>query len=203
MTRPICRPSLRRSSDMILIWFRKWCRLACDRRAERALVPAFVYFFQLLYPFAWVNDPLEGNGRRGGRNDSDPSPGPAAHRRGGVCKRGADRRCRTGGGGEKGRTHLAGAYRSGLVGAPVPVVRRYLADDRADRVRAAALLGAAAGGQHGGDGPDLAGASGGGAFSAMARRSGAAWWPGSCCPGHMSRRCAGSADRCFGRRSCR
>ncbi len=25
--------------------------------AERALVPAFVFFFQLLYPFAWVNDP--------------------------------------------------------------------------------------------------------------------------------------------------
>jgi hopene-associated glycosyltransferase HpnB len=32
--------------------------LACDSPAERALVPAFVYFFQLLYPFAWVNDPL-------------------------------------------------------------------------------------------------------------------------------------------------
>jgi hopene-associated glycosyltransferase HpnB len=32
--------------------------LACDSVAERALVPAFVYFFQLLYPFAWVNDPL-------------------------------------------------------------------------------------------------------------------------------------------------
>ena len=32
--------------------------LACESAAERALVPAFVYFFQLLYPFAWVNDPL-------------------------------------------------------------------------------------------------------------------------------------------------
>ena len=32
--------------------------LACDSPAEHALVPAFVYFFQLLYPFAWVNDPL-------------------------------------------------------------------------------------------------------------------------------------------------
>ena len=32
--------------------------LACGTLAERALVPAFVYFFQLLYPFAWVNDPL-------------------------------------------------------------------------------------------------------------------------------------------------
>lgn len=32
--------------------------LACDTPAEYALVPAFVFFFQLLYPFAWVNDPL-------------------------------------------------------------------------------------------------------------------------------------------------
>jgi len=32
--------------------------LSCVSLAERALVPAFVFFFQLLYPFAWVNDPL-------------------------------------------------------------------------------------------------------------------------------------------------
>jgi hopene-associated glycosyltransferase HpnB len=32
--------------------------LSCESPAERALVPAFVYFFQLLYPFAWVNDGL-------------------------------------------------------------------------------------------------------------------------------------------------
>ncbi len=31
--------------------------LNCDSAAEHALVPAFVFFFQLLYPFAWVNDP--------------------------------------------------------------------------------------------------------------------------------------------------
>jgi hopene-associated glycosyltransferase HpnB len=31
--------------------------LACASWAERALVPAFVFFFQLLYPFARVNDP--------------------------------------------------------------------------------------------------------------------------------------------------
>jgi hopene-associated glycosyltransferase HpnB len=30
-------------------------RLNCRTLAERALVPAFVYFFQMLYPFAWVN----------------------------------------------------------------------------------------------------------------------------------------------------
>lgn len=33
-------------------------RLNCESAAERALVPAFVYFFQMLYPFARVNDPL-------------------------------------------------------------------------------------------------------------------------------------------------
>jgi len=32
--------------------------LRCASLAERALVPAFVFFFQLLYPFTWVNDPL-------------------------------------------------------------------------------------------------------------------------------------------------
>jgi hopene-associated glycosyltransferase HpnB len=31
-------------------------RLSCESPAERALVPAFVFFFQLLYPFAQVND---------------------------------------------------------------------------------------------------------------------------------------------------
>lgn len=32
-------------------------RLNCSSFAERALVPAFVYFFQMLYPFASVNNP--------------------------------------------------------------------------------------------------------------------------------------------------
>ncbi len=31
--------------------------LHCETAAERALVPPFVFFFALLYPFAWVNDP--------------------------------------------------------------------------------------------------------------------------------------------------
>jgi hopene-associated glycosyltransferase HpnB len=35
-------------------------RLNCTSLAERALVPAFVYFFPMLYPFARVNDPLSG-----------------------------------------------------------------------------------------------------------------------------------------------
>lgn len=30
-------------------------RLRCDSFAERAFIPAFVFFFQMLYPFAWVS----------------------------------------------------------------------------------------------------------------------------------------------------
>ncbi len=33
-------------------------RLNCVSLAERMLIPAFVYFFQMLYPFGQVNDPL-------------------------------------------------------------------------------------------------------------------------------------------------
>lgn len=31
--------------------------LRCESEAEKLLVPAFVYFFQMLYPFRWVADP--------------------------------------------------------------------------------------------------------------------------------------------------
>ncbi len=32
-------------------------KLRCKSFAERMFVPAFIFFFQMLYPFAWVNDP--------------------------------------------------------------------------------------------------------------------------------------------------
>jgi hopene-associated glycosyltransferase HpnB len=32
-------------------------KLRCESWAERALIPAFIFFFQMLYPFAWVSDP--------------------------------------------------------------------------------------------------------------------------------------------------
>jgi hopene-associated glycosyltransferase HpnB len=32
-------------------------KLRCESAAEGWLAPAFVFFFQMLYPFAWVNDP--------------------------------------------------------------------------------------------------------------------------------------------------
>jgi len=32
-------------------------KLNCESLAERALIPAFIFFFQMLYPFAWVGRP--------------------------------------------------------------------------------------------------------------------------------------------------
>jgi hopene-associated glycosyltransferase HpnB len=32
-------------------------KLRCVSMAERAFIPSFVFFFQMLYPFRWVNDP--------------------------------------------------------------------------------------------------------------------------------------------------
>ena len=34
-----------------------FAKLRCEDLPERALIPAFCFFFQMIYPFAWVNDP--------------------------------------------------------------------------------------------------------------------------------------------------
>jgi hopene-associated glycosyltransferase HpnB len=34
--------------------------LSCRGLWERLLIPPFIYFFQMLYPFPWVNDPAKG-----------------------------------------------------------------------------------------------------------------------------------------------
>jgi len=44
------------SSDLDLV--SEMVRLHCDSLAEQALIPAFVYFFQMLFPFSDVNDPM-------------------------------------------------------------------------------------------------------------------------------------------------
>lgn len=47
--------AIARSRDSVLTSL--MVKLRCESPAERWLVPAFVFFFQMLYPFAWVNDP--------------------------------------------------------------------------------------------------------------------------------------------------
>jgi len=49
-----------RLADSRLMMVSEMVRLNCTSLAERALVPAFVYFFQMLYPFARVNNPRSG-----------------------------------------------------------------------------------------------------------------------------------------------
>jgi hopene-associated glycosyltransferase HpnB len=44
-----------RASDLALVSL--MARLRCESAAERWLIPAFVFFFMMLYPFAWSNDP--------------------------------------------------------------------------------------------------------------------------------------------------
>jgi hopene-associated glycosyltransferase HpnB len=41
-------------------------KLNCGSFAERQFVPAFVFFFQMLYPFAWVSDPRRGTAAAAG-----------------------------------------------------------------------------------------------------------------------------------------
>lgn len=46
---------VRRAVGADLVLASLMARLHCQSLAERALIPAFVFFFQMLYPFAWVN----------------------------------------------------------------------------------------------------------------------------------------------------
>lgn len=46
---------VRRAERDGLVLVSLMARLHCESLAERALIPAFIFFFQMLYPFAWVN----------------------------------------------------------------------------------------------------------------------------------------------------
>jgi len=41
-------------------------KLRCDSFAERSLIPAFIFFFQMLYPFPWANKPASGTAAAAG-----------------------------------------------------------------------------------------------------------------------------------------
>jgi hopene-associated glycosyltransferase HpnB len=47
--------SIARRKDSVLTSL--MVKLRCESPAEKWLAPAFVFFFQMLYPFAWANDP--------------------------------------------------------------------------------------------------------------------------------------------------
>ena len=79
------RSQLAMASEMV--------RLNCSSLAERALVPAFVYFFQMLYPFAKVNDPRSRVAAAAGGTRAHSTRGLATYRRHRSDQRRADRRC--------------------------------------------------------------------------------------------------------------
>jgi hopene-associated glycosyltransferase HpnB len=119
-------------------------RLNCETFAERALIPAFVFFFAMLYPFAWVNDPRRRVAGAAGGCPSPPPPGrrlhaglaqrARAHRRRRQRARRADRRLRARRRNQAGRQDLARPRRGDAKLAPLRGARRYLADDRAHRL---------------------------------------------------------------------
>ena len=49
------RGLVRRTEAGGLVLASLMAKLRCESFAERALIPAFIFFFQMLYPFAWVN----------------------------------------------------------------------------------------------------------------------------------------------------
>jgi hopene-associated glycosyltransferase HpnB len=51
------RSMVARAEGSGLVLVSLMAKLRCVSFAERCLIPAFIFFFQMLYPFAWVNDP--------------------------------------------------------------------------------------------------------------------------------------------------
>ena len=83
-------------------------RLNCESLAERALIPAFVFFFQMLYPFAWVNRHGREDRCRCGRLHAGRTPTRSLAREASPSIRArADRRLRACATDEGGRTDLA------------------------------------------------------------------------------------------------
>ncbi len=53
----VLRSLVARSQADALVLNSLMVKLRCESLAERAMVPAFIFFFEMLYPFAWINRP--------------------------------------------------------------------------------------------------------------------------------------------------
>jgi len=60
------RTLVARAESGKLVLVSEMAKLHCRTWAERFLIPAFVFFFDMLYPFAWVNDPAYGTAAAAG-----------------------------------------------------------------------------------------------------------------------------------------
>ena len=110
--RVTCRRWSRGLSEPRVDMVSEMVRLNCTSLAERALVPAFVYFFQMLYPFARVNDPRSPVAAAAGGTILIRRE--ALERIGGIAvdQEHAHRRCCSGEGGQSGRAHLPRPFRA-------------------------------------------------------------------------------------------
>ena len=57
MRRTRCAVLVARAKADGLVLTSLMAKLRCKSFAERMFVPAFIFFFQMLYPFAWANNP--------------------------------------------------------------------------------------------------------------------------------------------------
>jgi hopene-associated glycosyltransferase HpnB len=53
----VVRDLVRRAEAGSLVLTSLMVKLRCQSFAERLFIPAFIFFFQMLYPFAWANEP--------------------------------------------------------------------------------------------------------------------------------------------------
>ena len=120
--RPGALERLRRRPGRDTVLASLMVRLRCDSAAERWFVPAFVFFFQMLYPFAKVNDPTARlppppGGDAGRRRGAGASGRPRGH------SRRAYRRLRARRPDEVARADLAGTYGAARSLRPYPGFR--------------------------------------------------------------------------------
>ena len=114
--------------------------LNCESVAERLLVPAFVYFFQMLYPFAKVNNPRSSVAAAAGGTVLIRRA--ALERIGGIAaiKDALIDDVALGDGGKTRRPHLPGSLRACRVDSPLSEIRGYLAHDLPNRLYSITLF---------------------------------------------------------------
>ena len=116
-------------------------KLHCRSFPEKLLIPAFVFFFFLLYPPAWIRDSRRSSRRGSGRMHVDSSAGAGARRRPGGDTSRDHRRLRFGARGEaQRRTGLALADGWQRERAALRVLDRHRADDFANGFQPVAPL---------------------------------------------------------------
>ena len=152
-------------------------KLRCESFAERANIPAFIFFFQMLYPFSWVNRP---------RSEVAAAAGGCMLVRAGVLRkvggieviRGAlidD--CALAKALKLLRTDLARIDRARAQRPSLPGIRRYPPHGGALGLCTAGLFAASSVGHRGGDGADLSRSSCAGDFRRRdSRMIGIATW---------------------------